>query len=205
MSKHLDYFNLEETATEEQLQDIYSQKVQELERAEIAEVERAETLKEIELEFEEAKKEIKFFQVENKDKDPFYEVRKEIKEHNCSEAQNILDNIDERNAEWHYHQAMIYYEQGWTTEAKRKLEYAISLDGQNEKYKKAYDNLMAKEIFSRPFEEEQGRKTKTTRTYSPETDYERERRKNAGCCACQSLLCADCCCECFGGDLIPCC
>ena len=25
------------------------------------------------------------------------------------------------------------------------------------------------------------------------------------CDVCNSLICADCCCECMGGDLIPCC
>ncbi|HBN81189.1 MAG TPA: molecular chaperone DnaJ, partial [Ruminococcaceae bacterium] len=27
----------------------------------------------------------------------------------------------------------------------------------------------------------------------------------SACDACSSLICADCCCECMGGDLIPCC
>lgn len=40
--------------------------------------------------------------------------------------------------------------------------------------------------------------------------YRAERRKDSdsGCSACDicsGLMCADCCCECFGGDLIPCC
>ena len=28
---------------------------------------------------------------------------------------------------------------------------------------------------------------------------------DACCNACSTLICADCCCECMGGDLIPCC
>ena len=27
----------------------------------------------------------------------------------------------------------------------------------------------------------------------------------SGCDVCSSLLCADCCCECLGGDLVRCC
>jgi len=28
---------------------------------------------------------------------------------------------------------------------------------------------------------------------------------DAACDLCTNLICADCCCECMGGDLIPCC
>lgn len=27
----------------------------------------------------------------------------------------------------------------------------------------------------------------------------------SGCDMCSGLICADCCCECMGGDLVPCC
>ena len=206
MKKHLEFFGLDEKATESQLQSAYLKKRQDLEETIKEEGEYNEKLQEIEIELEEAKKEIVANFEERLETDIYFKIRREIKDHNFSEAQNLLDNIDERSAEWHYHQAMLYYEQGWTTEAKRKLLYTMSLDESNEKYKKAYENLVAKEMFSKPFEGESERKTKTERTYSPQSEGDAgERRRNSACCACQSLLCADCCCECMGGDLIPCC
>ena len=40
--------------------------------------------------------------------------------------------------------------------------------------------------------------------YDPYRSYGGNGSCNA-CDVCQGLVCADCCCECMGGDLIPCC
>lgn len=206
MSKELEHFGLNDTATEEELRSAYFEKKKSLQEEIKDQDELKGKLKELEAEFEEAKETIRNNSQNNVQADTYLKIRKEIKEHNFAEAQNLLDDIDDRVAEWHYHQAMLYYEQGWTVQAKQKLLYTISLDENNEKYKKAYENLVAKELTTVPFGEKQERKTNTRRTYSPWSDGDGSgRRANSACCACQSLICADCCCECMGGDLIPCC
>ena len=44
--------------------------------------------------------------------------------------------------------------------------------------------------------------------YATQRSYQQQAQPSAadGCCtACQCAICADCCCECMGGDLIRCC
>ena len=71
----------------------------------------------------------------------FAEVDSLIKAGKIDEAQAALDKFDERNAEWHYLQSVIFYKKNWANESKRQLEIAISMDGSVEKYKTAYDKL----------------------------------------------------------------
>lgn len=71
----------------------------------------------------------------------FQEVEQLIKENKLTEAQSALDNFNDRNAEWHYFQSVIFYKKNWNNECKKQLEIAISLDSNNPKYKDAYDKL----------------------------------------------------------------
>lgn len=84
---------------------------------------------------------------------------------------------------------------------------AIQMDPSNDKYSRALDNLKKKIDGSRPYDK-QGEKgvygkadQASNRTYT-----QRDGDVADGLCsACQALWCADCCCECMGGDLIRCC
>lgn len=69
------------------------------------------------------------------------EVDALIKAGKISEAQAALDAFDERNAEWHYLQSVVFYKKNWANESKKQLEIAISMDGSVEKYKTAYEKL----------------------------------------------------------------
>lgn len=64
-----------------------------------------------------------------------------IKAGKINEAQAELDKFDERNAEWHYLQSVVFYRKNWVNESKKQLEIAMQMDGGNEKYKTAYDKL----------------------------------------------------------------
>lgn len=64
-----------------------------------------------------------------------------IKEKKFDEAQKVLDDINDRNAEWHYLQSRIYYNREWISECKKHLEIAISTDPTNDKYKRTLDKL----------------------------------------------------------------
>ena len=64
-----------------------------------------------------------------------------IKEKKYDDAQKVLDDVSDRNGEWHYLQAKIYYNREWISESKKHLEIAIESDPTNEKYKSTLDKI----------------------------------------------------------------
>lgn len=69
------------------------------------------------------------------------EVTAAIKAGNIPRAQQLLDGFNERNAEWHYLQSVVYYKKNWLMDSKKQLEIAIQMDGANMKYRDAYEKL----------------------------------------------------------------
>ncbi len=59
-------------------------------------------------------------------------------------AQAKLDDISERNAEWHYLQSIIFYKKNWINESKKQLEIALSMDPHNTKYAEDFAKLKQK-------------------------------------------------------------
>ncbi|MCM1368068.1 MAG: hypothetical protein NC184_04580 [Roseburia sp.] len=64
-----------------------------------------------------------------------------IREGKYNEAQDILDSVQDRGAEWHYMQAIVFYKREWLTEAKNQLEMALKEDPSNEKYRSSLNKL----------------------------------------------------------------
>lgn len=64
-----------------------------------------------------------------------------IKDGKYEEAQNLLDTVTERNAEWHYLQSIIYFKREWLSESKAQLETAVAMDKGNSKYRLALEKL----------------------------------------------------------------
>ncbi len=126
------------------------------------------------------------------------EINELIKQNRLNEAQAKLDSITEHTGEWHYLQSIIYYKKNWHLESKKQLSMALQLEPNNPKYKEAYQRL----------ESMTGSSYNQNMGHAPQAEY---RSTNSGCCSdsesncCLNLLIADCCCECMGGDLIPCC
>ncbi len=73
--------------------------------------------------------------------DAYTEVTEAIKSGNIPRAQELLDGFNERNAEWHYLQSVVYYKKNWLMDSKKQLEIAIQMDGANTKYRDAYEKL----------------------------------------------------------------
>ncbi|MCM1295810.1 MAG: J domain-containing protein [Muribaculaceae bacterium] len=71
-------------------------------------------------------------------------VEELIKSGDLSEAQRVLDTFNERGAQWHYLQSVVFYRKNWINESKKQLEIAMRLDGENRKYKEAYEKLNEK-------------------------------------------------------------
>ncbi|MDD4316117.1 MAG: hypothetical protein PHC84_03025 [Clostridia bacterium] len=135
--------------------------------------------------------------------DELSRVEDAIKENNLEKAQGFLDAELNRTAKWHYLQSVIFFRRGWNTDAYKQLEFACSMEPQNPKYAEAKEALFAKMT--------EGRQN----SYNPRGENERSYRNTppqggaargcTPCDCCSSLICADCCCECAGGDLISCC
>ena len=124
------------------------------------------------------------------------EVSALLKDGKINEAQAKLDAFNERNAEWHYLQACVFYKKNWTNECKKQLEIAIDLDGDNKKYRDAYGKLNAKNDYEK-------RSAKNENESAPAYDEDKQMGGNAcsqciSCC--YTYLCVDClfslCCGC---------
>jgi len=115
-------------------------------------------------------------------------IRQLITARRIQEAEIYLLRIpeNERNAEWHFLNGHVLYQKGWLQNARTELETACKLDPYNAEYRTALDRMG---------------------TGFQQSPYSRNARVGgcSGCDICTSLLCADCCCECMGGDLISCC
>jgi hypothetical protein len=71
----------------------------------------------------------------------YEKVEQLIKQNNIQEAQRALDAFNERGAQWHYLQSVVFYRKNWINESKKQLEIAMQLDAGNQKYKDAYRKL----------------------------------------------------------------
>lgn len=119
-------------------------------------------------------------------------IRNIVKQGKFAEAERKLDAIPEndRSAEWHYIKSVLLNRRGWVNDAMRELETACEMDPQNLEYQQA------KEMFNAKAKGFGGQ-------YNP---YGRPAQSGASVCdICAGLICTDMCCECMGGDLIPCC
>ena len=72
------------------------------------------------------------------------EIERLIKEGDLNKAQQILDDFSERDAQWHYLQSVVFYKKNWINDSKKQLEVALNMDPDNEKYKDSYQKLLAK-------------------------------------------------------------
>ncbi len=117
----------------------------------------------------------------------FSDVRQQINSGRIDDAEVILNGVPQqmRNAEWHYLKGVIHQRRGWLNDAYQCYQTACSMDPSNREYSAAFNSL-----------NNNARGGYRTTKKSKDSDV---------CDICTGLLCADCCCECCGGDLIPCC
>ena len=117
------------------------------------------------------------------------DVRRKINEGRLDDALTILEGIpfEKRDAQWHYLKGTIQQRRGWFNEAAINFEDAAKMEPGNREYREAYKNI------------------KNTQQGQYREDRRGDNGGCSGCDVCSSLMCADCCCECMGGDLIRCC
>ncbi len=118
-------------------------------------------------------------------------IRQMIAAGNLDGAEAALQQMSSRNAEWNFLMGSISLRRGWYDDARHYFETAVGMDPANGEYQAALNQFRNRGNFYRT---NQGDYTGGAGTGGC-----------SGCDVCSSLLCADCCCECMGGDLIPCC
>lgn len=121
----------------------------------------------------------------------FPEIRTMINQGRLEEAQELLDGVppQSRTAEWYFLNGTVLYRRGWFDNAFTSFATACRMEPQNPEYRNAMNNA----------QRQAGRQSypyHTTGGYGGGCNT---------CDICQGLICADCCCECMGGDLISCC
>lgn len=120
-----------------------------------------------------------------------WDIRRLIQQNRLVEAEELLDGIPmpSRDAEWYYLKGSVYFQRGWLDDAMNHFSTACRLNPNNPEYQAAMNRMMWQRNMGTP--------------------YHTGNMTNMGGCStcdcCTNLICADCCCECMGGDLIPCC
>ncbi len=112
----------------------------------------------------------------------FRQIRVYISRNMLAQAEQLLMGMQERNAEWHFLMGSLCYRKGWMDDAVEYFQTAVNMDPGNAEYSEALAYMRAGGTAYRPMGMDGA----------------------DGCNCCINLLAADCCCECMGGDLIPC-
>lgn len=120
----------------------------------------------------------------------YNDVRNLIMSGRIIDAEQILDGISEsqRDAEWYFLKGTVLYKKGWLEEAYNNFNRACNMDSENREYRAAINQI-------------NNQRNGFYGGYNPVAT----NRGCSGCDICTSLICADCCCECMGGDFIRCC
>lgn len=124
----------------------------------------------------------------------FADVRNLLAAGRITDAEMVLDGVpvSRRNAEWYFLKGTVLYRRGWVDQAYAYFETAVNASPGNTEYRAAYT---------------QASQQRSGRT----AGYQYQPKQNSSCASgcgpcstCVGLICADSCCECCGGDLIPC-
>lgn len=117
----------------------------------------------------------------------FTAVRQQVNVGRYQDAIRSLNSISDRNAEWNFLMGVCYVNLGSTGQGVQFVQRAVNMNPGNIEYQNFLNQIMNMQ------------RTYQNRTYN----YGRGGSNSADCCT--QLICADCLCECLGGDLISCC
>ncbi|MBR5438314.1 MAG: tetratricopeptide repeat protein, partial [Clostridia bacterium] len=123
----------------------------------------------------------------------YQQAKAYIQQNRLQDAEELLERMDMglRDAQWYFLKGQINYKRGWTDQAYTYFSMAYKMDPSNAEYRNTFENMNMQR--SGGFRTAQSGNSHTSADNC------------SGCDICQGLICADCCCECMGGDLIPCC
>lgn len=211
MKEYYQLLGVEETATDAEIESAYNALKEKYKEERWLDGERgneaAKMLNKLDVAFEEIKTS-RGEQKKNTDgQNAFEKVATLLKENDLNEAQRLLDEFNERPAEWHYLQAVVFYKKNWSNDSKKQLEIAMQMDPTNAKYRDSYNKLTAKNDYANAGQGEYQRNENARHNpYSsaPRGDYDSEQMGGNVCSNCTSFcftyLCVDClfsmCCGC---------
>jgi DnaJ-class molecular chaperone len=113
-------------------------------------------------------------------------VRQLVQTGRFQEAIRALNSISVRNAEWNYLVGVCYVNMGSLGQGMQYIQNAVRMDPGNFEYRNFLNQIMS-----------------TQNMYQQKAYNYNRGNSSADCCT--QLICADCLCECLGGDLISCC
>lgn len=148
MQEYYKILGVSESATDEEIDAKYSQLKDKYSRERFYEGEigndAAKNLTKLETAYAEIKRERGNKVNESGTTVNYSEVEKLIKEGKINDAQSRLDDVSDRDAEWHYLQSVIFYKKNWINDSKKQLEIALNMEPHNQKYSDAYAKLKQK-------------------------------------------------------------
>lgn len=115
-----------------------------------------------------------------------FDIRQLIQTGRFNEAVRALNNTKIRNAEWNYLMGVCYVNMGSIGQGMQFIQNAVRMDPNNFEYKNFLSQILNMQ------------QTYQNRAYN-------YNRSSSSVDCCTQLICADCLCECLGGDLISCC
>ncbi len=115
----------------------------------------------------------------------FAHIRNLLNMNQINEADMELDQMTNRTAEWFFLKGTVFMRRGWHSQGLNFIRQAVNMDPNNMEYRTVLNQYMS-----------QGQQYRNIGTNMSGV---------SPCDCCQGLICADCCCECIGGDLINCC
>ena len=120
----------------------------------------------------------------------FDRIRRLINEGNIESADKLLEifAMTDRNAEWNFLKGCICLRRGYFYDAQKYYETACYMEPNNPEYRAALNNIRS--AHARQNERAAGSGQSAADT-------------SIGCC--ETLLCANCCCNCMGGNMFRCC
>lgn len=120
----------------------------------------------------------------------YNDIRRTLNRNDIGTAESMLFAIPnaDRTAEWYFLLGVCNMKKQNYMDAQHNFDMACSMDPYNDEYRSARDQLRAR-----------------AGGYGNGYQTSRQQGGCSGCDVCSTLLCADCCCECMGGDLIRCC
>lgn len=123
----------------------------------------------------------------NESNSNFSAIRQQVNVGRYQDAIRALNSVSDKNAEWNFLMGVCYVNLGSTGQGVQFVQRAVNLEPRNVEYQTFLNQIMNMQ-----------------RTYQNKTyNYGRGGSNSTDCCT--QLICADCLCECLGGDLISCC
>ena len=146
--KYYDLLGVTEEMTDEEITDKFEELKKKYSEDRFLEGEAgneaAKMLNKIDVAYSEIMAERRESRMAGKTNSSYTKVDELIRDGKFAEAQAALDEFNERPAEWHYLQSVVFYRKNWMNESKKQLEIAIQMDGSNAKYRDAYEKLKSR-------------------------------------------------------------